>query len=179
MVVACIQKSECIKTSWTRGENILSKNEIQAIPTTESPELTTVMDGKKIQEAVEHAAESEAIIIENANFLTSQSESTWNKSRIDLNVKKIPIIFIQKLHPQELLRPVQQKWKEINDLLSYPFHPNYGGLILLHPQHIWNKLKEKGNFFLGGAHNSIFGTAHSPPEYPFPYRRAEKNLLIP
>ncbi|XP_045462673.1 uncharacterized protein LOC123672566 isoform X2 [Harmonia axyridis] len=98
--------------------------------------------------------------------------SSWPLQNVD-STKKVPTFFFQKFHPQDIIRPVQEKLKEIHDLLTLPLHPNYGGLILSSPQYLWSKLKEKGNLIFGGAQNSVFGIAHPPSEYPFPYRQVE------
>lgn len=146
---------------------------INLIPTDAQTFSTDSSNSPSTTDNTETNYDEEAKIIKNSDSAPSPvvSRPPEDKTGIDSS-KNIPIIFFEKFNPQNLLRPVQQKWKEIQDLLMYPFHPNYGGLVLLSPQHIWSKLKEKGHFILGGAHNSIFGTAHPPPEYPFPYRQA-------
>lgn len=149
------------------AENETPENENRIIPSEPSRTTTTTL--------LYDYENKEEVITENLKNANS-SDPNENPLNTDPNPKKVPLIIFHKFNPQELLRPVQQKWKEVQDLLMYPFHPNYGGVIVFSPQHIWSKLKEKGNFLLGGAHNSIYGVAHTSPEYPFPYRRNRLNL---
>ncbi|KAJ8981939.1 hypothetical protein NQ317_002110 [Molorchus minor] len=69
-------------------------------------------------------------------------------------------------------RPVQEKWDRVKDILAYTKHPNYGGVQLLSPRDIWERLHEAGLHYLTGINGAVFGIAGvENHDYPFAYRR--------
>lgn len=98
-----------------------------------------------------------------------QEELHTKKMPIASN-KHLPVAFFQSLDLDNLLKPIQTKIEEISDFFSFINHPNNPGIGFIGPANIFEKLKEKKEYFFPSGHVAIFGSRPDLHDYPFAYR---------
>lgn len=107
---------------------------------------------------------------EGADIEAETQKDLHNKKMSAASKKHLPIAYFQGLDLDNLLKPIQSKIEEISDFFSFISHPNNPGIGFIGPANIFEKLKEKKEYFFPSGHVAIFGGRPDLHDYPFAYR---------